>query len=423
MVDRRLPPGTWAPVHAAMRQLLSPIQRFLAIQAASGLVLIAATVAALLWANSPWAANYHTLWHTDLAISLGDRTFARPLAFWVNDGLMTIFFFVVGLEVHREIHEGALSGLRRAALPLTAALGGMVIPAAIYAVCNTGRAGAAGWGVPIATDIAFAVGVLALLGRRVAPPVRVLLLALAVVDDIGAILVIAVFYSTGIHVAGLGIAALGVAAIALGKASGVRAPAAYAVPALIVWIGMYVSGVHPTLAGVVLGLLTPVRAWSPEPDDVAPTSPASDLEHTLHRWVAFGIMPLFGFANAGVALGGASLSGDALFVFIGIVAGLLAGKPIGILLACRLGIRARFALRPAGVSNAGLAVTSVVAGIGFTMSLFIAQLALPAGPLLETAKLAILVGSTAAAVAGLVSGAVLLRPAVATDAEPTADDR
>jgi len=420
MSDPILPPGAWAPAHTVARRLLSPIQRFLKIEAASGVVLIAATVVALVWANSAWSDSYHRLWHTDLSVTLGSWSFARPLHFWVNDALMTIFFFVVGLEIRREMHEGELSDLRRAALPLVAAVGGMLVPAAIYAAFNTGRAGSAGWGVPMATDIAFAVGVLTLLGRRVTPASRVLLLALAVIDDIGAILVIAIFYSAGIDPEGLLLVAGGIAAISALKAIGVRMPTVYVLPGVLVWAGMLVTGIHPTLAGVILGLLTPVSTWTKDPDELEPESPAAHLQHALHRWVAFAIMPLFALANAGVELGGATLSGDATFVFLGVVLGLGLGKPLGVFLACRASIAAGIAIRPRDLTFAGLSVVGVVAGIGFTMSLFIAQLAFPPGPLLETAKLAILVGSFVAAVAGLAIGALVLRPpttAPASEAE------
>jgi NhaA family Na+:H+ antiporter len=405
MTDPTAPPGAWPPVHAAARRLLSPIQRFLAIEAASGLVLIAATAVALGWANSPWSASYHGLWHTELAVALGDWRFARPLEFWVNDGAMTLFFFVVGLEIRHDLHDGELRELRRAALPGVAAIGGMLAPAAIYLAFNTGRAGAAGWGVPMATDIAFAVGVLALLGDRVAPALRVLLLALAVIDDIGAILVIAVFYAAGVSLGGLALAAGGVAAVAALQVTGMRSPALYVIPSLVIWSGLYAAGIHPTLAGVIVGLLTPVRPWPRGDDDREPVSPAAHLQHALHRWVAFVVMPVFALANAGIALGGASFTGDAAFVFVGIVAGLALGKPIGVVLACRLALRAGIAVRPTGVAAGGLAVVGVVAGIGFTMALFIAPLAFPPGALLDTAKLAILVGSFVAAAAGLFLGA------------------
>lgn len=277
MSDPILPPGAWGPAHSVARRLLSPIQRFLKVEAASG---------------------------------LGQRR------------LMTIFFFVVGLEIRREMHEGELSDLRRAALPLLAAVGGMLVPAAIYAAFNAGRAGSPGWGVPMATDIAFAVGVLTLLGRRVTPASRMLLLALAVIDDIGAILVIAIFYSAGISPEGFALVAGGIAGITLLKAIGVRGPAVYVLPGIVVWAGMLVAGVHPTLAGVILGLVTPVGTGPRAADDLEPESPATSLQHALHRWVAFVIMPLFAPANAGVEVGGVSLSGDASFVFLGILVGL-----------------------------------------------------------------------------------------------------
>jgi NhaA family Na+:H+ antiporter len=405
-----LPPGAWAPIHATARRLASPIQRFLAIEAASGVVLIAATAIALVAANSPLADAFHAFWHTHISLAVGAWAFDRPLHFWVNDGLMTIFFFVVGLEIRREMHEGELSDLRRAALPLVAALGGMLVPAGIYALFNAGRAGSAGWGVPMATDIAFAVGVLTLLGGRVAPALRVLLLALAVIDDIGAILVIAIFYSGGLAPDGLILVGAGIAAVTLLKAGGVRMPSAYVVPGVLVWAGMYRFGIHPTLAGVVLGLLTPVREWKGAPEHVDSEAPAVALQHALHRWVAFAIMPIFALANAGVGLGGASFDGDAAYVFWGTTLGLAIGKPVGIFVVSRVSIRAGVAICPRDVSRAGLGVVGVVAGIGFTMSLFIAQLAFPPGPLLETAKLGILVGSLAAAVVGLGVGRALLRP-------------
>jgi NhaA family Na+:H+ antiporter len=408
MSNPTVPPEAWPPAHAAARRLLSPIQRFLQVEATGGLVLIAATVIALGWANSRWAASYHALWQTELSLAIGPWQFARPLQFWVNDGLMTVFFLVVGLEIRRDMHDGELSKLRRAALPLVAALGGMLVPAAIYAALNAGRAGARGWGIPMATDIAFAVGVLALLGRRVAPALRILLLALAVIDDIGAIVVIAVFYSAGIAPDGLALAAGGVGAVAVLKAAGIRVAGLYVVPAIVVWAGLSVAGIHPSLAGVVLGLMTPVRAWSPVPEDPDPASPAARLQSALHPWVAYGIMPVFALANAGVALGGASLAGDACFVFLGVALGLCTGKPTGIWLACALA--RRWTALPHGVTRGGLATAGTVAGIGFTMALFIAQLAFPPGRLLETAKVAVLAGSVVAALAGFAIGRAILGP-------------
>jgi NhaA family Na+:H+ antiporter len=320
---------------------------------------------------------------------------------------MTVFFLVVGLEIRRDMHEGELSKPRRAALPLLAALGGMLVPAAIYAALNAGRAGVRGWGIPMATDIAFAVGVLALLGRRVAPALRILLLALAVIDDLGAIVVIALFYSAGIATGGLLLAGSGVAAVAVLKAVGARVAGLYVAPAIVVWAGLSVAGIHPSLAGVALGLMTPVRAWSPEPEDPDPSSPAARLQRALHPWVAYGIMPVFALANAGVALGGATLAGDACFVFLGVALGLCAGKPAGILLACLL--TRRWTALPRDVTRGSLATLGTVAGIGFTMALFIAQLAFPPGRLLETAKVAVLAGSLVAALAGFTIGRAILR--------------
>lgn len=402
-------------------------------------MLLVATAIALFLANSRWHASYEALWHTPIGLSLGDYTFERPLHFWINDGLMTIFFFVVGLEIRREIFEGELQTLRRAALPLVAALGGMAVPAVIYIAFNASTSGASGWAIPMATDIAFAVGVLVLLGSRVQHAQRVLLLALAVIDDIGAIVIIALFYSSGIAPYGFGIAAIGLVGTIAMRSAGVRPPLLYLAPGIVVWAGLYIGGVHPTLAGVILGLATPVLPWF-GPSGFAETtktqledldaqdrqglldrldainaarkealSPTDRLIHALHPWVAFVIMPLFAFANAGVAFGTADLIGDGLWIFIGIAAGLALGKPIGIagvsLLASRIGL----ASRPAELGASGIALVGIVGGIGFTMSLFIAQLAFTDRALLDTAKLGILVGSALAMVLGLVCGLLASR--------------
>ncbi len=437
-----LPPGAWPRAHHAVRRLASPIQRFLEIEAGSGVLLLVATLVALLWANTGWSGAYHAIWHADVGFHAGGWALSRPVHFWVNDGLMTVFFFVVGLEIRREMYEGELSELRRATLPLAAAVGGMLVPAGIYAALNAGRAGAAGWGIPMATDIAFAVGVLAILGRRVPAALRVLLLALAVIDDIGAILVIAIFYSGGVSLAWLAIGAGCCIAVVAMRGLGLRAPVLYLVPGIALWWSLYQAGIHPTLAGVALGMLTPVVAWrgaDGAADDARATaaalreavddhevathlddldrasregiSPSAHLQHVLHPWVAYAIMPLFALANAGVALGGAELTGDAWYVFAGIAAGLVVGKPVGIFLVARLAVATRVALRPRDVSATGLGVVGIVGGIGFTMSLFIAQLALPPGVLLETAKLAILVASGTAMVIGGIAGRLTLRAA------------
>jgi NhaA family Na+:H+ antiporter len=320
-----------------------PLCKFLHVQAASGIVLLAAAVVALLWANSPWSESYEHVWHTPIAISVGSATFEESLHFWINDGLMVLFFFVVGLEIRREIHEGELSDLRRAALPFFAAVGGMVAPALIYIAFAGGSQVSGGWGVPMATDIAFAVGVLALLGKRVPAALRVLLLALAIIDDVGAILVIAIFLSSGVKLVGLGLGALGVLSVLVLQRLGVRRALAYVPSGVVLWVGMLQAGVHPTIAGVILGLLTPARSWfgrrgflSVARRTVSELSkskqgseerfnhglqkledaqrealpPVVRLTDAMHGWVAFGIMPLFALANSGVDLRSVDLSGN-----------------------------------------------------------------------------------------------------------------
>ncbi len=435
------PPGTWSPARRAAAAITSPIQRILEIEAASGIVLLVATAVALAWANV-WTGNYAELWHTPLGGRIGPWSYEQPLHFWVNDGLMTVFFFVVGLEIRREMFEGELASFKKAALPLAAAVGGMLVPAAFFVVLNVGRAGSAGWAIPMATDIAFAVGVLTLLGSRVPSALRVLLLALAVIDDIGAILVIALFYSSGIELQGFILVGAGVGVVLAMRAAGVRAPLLYFLPGIVVWAGFLMAGIHPTIGGVLLGLLAPVRPWFgpsgfaattaeqlerlPEDDRSAllssldlisqarreAVSPVERLIHGLHPWVAFGVMPIFALANAGVVLGGASFSGDYAWLFVGIVAGLALGKPLGIAAAGLGASRIGIASRSEETTSRGVLLVGLVGGIGFTMSLFIAQLAFQPGPLLDTAKLAILVGSGVAIVLGLVCGLLINRKAV-----------
>jgi NhaA family Na+:H+ antiporter len=367
------------------------VEGFLAIEASSGIVLMVAAIAALLWANSPWRDTYSALWHIRIGYRLGEFGFDRDLHFWINEGLMTIFFFVVGLEIRREIHGGELSEVRRAALPL--------------ALFNAGRPSSVGWAIPMATDIAFAVGVLALLGKRVSPALRILLLALAVIDDVGAILVIALFYSTGVALSGFGILAAGIGVTFLMQKFGIRSPVFYVAPAAVIWYGAYVAGIHPTLAGVVVGLMTPAKAW-PGRESV---SPVEYLEHLLHGWVAYGVIPLFAFANAGVSLGEVSFSTDSWAIVVGVVMGLLIGKPAGIVGFAWLAVRAGAAKLPVGVRWSHVLVVGLAGGIGFTMSLFIAHLAFPSGAALELAKLSILCGSVAAGVFSLVAGHRILK--------------
>ncbi|WP_437291109.1 Na+/H+ antiporter NhaA [Sorangium sp. So ce406] len=441
----QLAPGTWAPARRLAQRVLGPLDRFLHVEAASGIVLLIASVIALAWANSPWGDAYEHLWHVPITIGVGSFVFAQPLHFWINEGLMTIFFFVVGLEIRREIHEGELADLKRAALPVAAAVGGMIAPALLYLSLNASPASRHGWGVPTATDIAFAVGVLALLGKRVPPALRVLLLALAIIDDIGAIIVIALFYSSGVAWTGLLVAAGGGLAVLVLQRFGVRRPAAYVVPGAVLWWGMLRAGVHPTIAGVVVGLLTPVRSWfgshgfltaarrvldevgelagreGHRADDLLSPlrqiktaqrealPPVLRLQAALHPWVAYGIMPLFAFANAGVRVDGSSLGhGASGTILLGVMLGLVVGKPLGVFLASFAMVRLGVCALPRGVGWRGIAVVGCVAGIGFTMAIFIAGLAFDDPAKLAAAKLGILVASTIAAVIGLLVGRLVL---------------
>jgi NhaA family Na+:H+ antiporter len=434
-----------------------PLERFLRIEAASGILLLLSAAAALAWANSPWASSYDYVWHTPVGVSLGGLAFERTLEWYVNDALMVIFFFVVGLEIRREMNHGELSEWRRAAIPVAAALGGMLAPAGLYLAFAGEPATRSGWGVPMATDIAFAVGILTLLGKRAPAALRVLLLAVAVIDDLGAIVVIALFYSSGVSLVGLLVAALGVLGVFGMQRLGVRSKLAYIVPAFVAWAGIYAAGIHPTIAGVIVGLITPVRAWlgpegfvagvrpqlerlsqaapgSLDPHELAETlrivdaarreamSPAESLIEKLHPFVAFGIMPIFALANAGVTVAGGALDADSWRVATAVTVGLVVGKPLGVVLATWLALRFRLGTLPVGLTMRHLLVLGVVAGVGFTMALFIAALAFTDAHLLAAAKLGVLAASGAAGVLALVLGRVLLTPVGVTGAAETADE-
>lgn len=451
------PPEAWDTLIRFARLAAAPLERFLRIEAASGLLLLLAAALALLWANSPWAASYHQLWHTSVGFNVGAFTFERTLEWLVNDVLMVIFFFVVGLEIRREIHHGELSEWRRAALPAVAALGGMLAPAALYLSLAGESETRSGWGVPMATDIAFAVGILALLGKRVPAALRVLLLALAVIDDLGAIVVIALFYSSGISWTGLLVAMVGFSGIFALQRLGLRAKLAYVVPAFVVWAGIYAAGIHPTIAGVLVGLITPVQAWfgpegfvagvREELDHLAQASrhpmsshalaqtlrhvdiarreamsPAESLIEALHPWVAFGIMPVFALANAGVSVGNEALDATSWRVALSVGLGLVVGKPVGVLLATFLTLQLKLGILPRGLTLRHLIVLGVVAGIGFTMALFVAQLAFADARLLGAAKLGVLCASGVAAVAAITLGRIVLMPDDASGAARTADE-
>jgi len=402
-----------APAHAELWPL-----RFISVEAVSGVALLAAAAIALVWANSPWAGAYEALWHLKLGLGVAQYLPAHDLHFWVNDGLMSVFFLVVGLEIRREMYDGALSDPRVATLPIIAAIGGVVVPALLYVLINSDPAARRGWAIPTATDIAFAVGVLSLIGKDVPPALRLLLLTLAIIDDIAAIVVIAFFYSSGIAVGGLLIVAAGVLGVLVLQWLGVQPALAYVLPGSVVWFGMLRAGVHPALAGVLLGLLTPATsAFGRVPRDRgarrADAPPVERVQAMLHPWVAFGIMPLFALANAGVSLQGLQLRAAApLAVGAGIVSGLVLGKPIGILLASFAAVRLKLCVLPEGVRWTHMVLVGLLGGIGFTMSIFIANLAFEDAPLLAAAKFAVLVASALAAALGLLLGR--LRSASAT---------
>lgn len=390
------------------------ISKVLNAQASSGLFLIAAAAVALAWSNSPWADQYVAILHHKVEFAVGRAAFAPSVEWIINDILMVLFFFVVGLEIKLEIYDGELAGWRRAALPTIAALGGMAVPAVVYLVTVAGHPGIhSGWGVPMATDIAFAVGVLALLGRRVPPALRILLLALAVIDDLGAIIVIALFYSTGVSWLGLAIAALGVLAVLGLRSLTVNNPWVYVLPAVVIWYGIHAAGVHPTIAGVIIGLLTPVRPLKTAnrtKGKLHTVSPAEYLVSRLHPWVSFGIMPIFALANAGVPLSNVTFDSETLHAAAGIGLGLLIGKPLGIVLVSLAVVKLGWVGLPKGVGVRHLILLGIVAGIGFTMSLFVAQLAFAEPAHLNAARLAIVATSAVAALLSIGAGYLLLLP-------------
>jgi NhaA family Na+:H+ antiporter len=413
-------------------------QQFTRLQSSSGILLLLATLVALIWANSAWSDGYFRLWDTYLSITVGNLSLKESLLHWVNDGLMVIFFFVVGLEIKREVLVGELASLRRAALPLMGAVGGMLVPAALYLVFNAGGDGRDGWGIPMATDIAFLLGLLTILGSRVPISLKVFFTALAIADDLGAVLVIAVFYSGEIGWLALGVgAAFLLALIALNRL-GVRQPMPYALLGIGLWLAFLQSGVHPTIAGVLLAMTIPARTQvgtsaymaqctaalgglGPEgaPGEQAHTgrrqqaaaqtleaiaeriqSPLQRLERTLNPWVAYLVVPIFAFANAGVDVRGNLLEALTSSIALGIIVGLVLGKSLGITFFAWLAVRLGIADLPFGVNWRQLFAATWLAGIGFTMSLFIASSAFPLPEQLAAAKIAILVASLLASIIG-----------------------
>jgi NhaA family Na+:H+ antiporter len=378
----------------AVRRLVDPLKDFLHTEAAGGLFLLAATVVALGWANSPFATGYEGLWARELTIGAGPLAVTEDLQHWVNDGLMAVFFFVVGLEIKRELVVGELRERRRASLPVLAAVGGLVVPAGIFLALNAGDQGARGWGIPMATDIAFAVGVLAVLGSRVPAGAKVFLLTLAIVDDIVAITVIAVFYTDQLAVGWLAIAAGGMALVLVLRRLGVRAISAYVPIGVLVWLATLESGVHATIAGVALGLATPARPVGGRPV-------LEQLQHRLHPLSSYLVIPLFALANAGVPLGADALGRAAGNpVAWGVALGLVAGKVLGVAGASLVAVRLRLGALPDDLTMGHVLGLAALAGIGFTVSLFIAELAYPGSDLVDLAKVGILAGSLVSGLAG-----------------------
>lgn len=430
---------------SAIARLLDPFQDFARQEASSGIVLLICTALALLWANSPWSAGYTGIWQNELIVGVGGFALSKPLLLWINDGLMVIFFFVVGLEIKREVLGGELSSIKQAALPIAAALGGVVVPAALYAFLNAGTPGAPGWGIPMATDIAFALGLLALLGSRVPVGLKIFLTALAIIDDVAAVLVIAVFYTANLSWLSLGVAASLFAVLLLLNRLGVYSVGAYIFVGFFLWLAVLKSGVHATIAGVMLALVIPAHprmdsrefvekartfldrlsatprsanGSKPEAQHQAAVqsletyckyveAPLHRLEHALHPRVAFFIMPVFALANAGVTFGGGLEAALVQPVSLGILLGLVFGKQIGITLFSWLAVRSRVAELPHGISWGQIHGVGCLGGVGFTMSLFIAALAFDGTELLPVAKIGILLASLISALAGL--GVIYLR--------------
>jgi NhaA family Na+:H+ antiporter len=421
-----------------VERIVRPFQDFTHKQSSGGILLIAATVVALVWANSPWAESYSNLWHTKLTVGIGDFSLTKDLTHWINDGLMAVFFLVVGLEIKREILVGELSSIRGATLPVAAAVGGAVAPAAIYLAINAGTEASAGWGIPMATDIAFALGVLALLGEKVPVGLKVFLTALAIVDDIVAVLVIAFFYTSEISWGALGVGTAFLAALVVANLLGAGKTLVYAVLGIGLWLCFLLSGVHATIAGVLLALTVPASSFmnptaflervryildrfekAGEKGENVLTNeerqaalhalnhaayklepPLHELEHALHPWVVFAIMPVFALANVGLPLGGDIGKALSSPVAFGIVVGLVVGKQLGITLFAWLAVRSGISELPGDINWRHVYGAGWLAGIGFTMSLFIADLAFSDSSLVEAAKLGILVASLIAGVVG-----------------------
>lgn len=430
-----------------IEKLLNPIQEFMHAETSGGIVLIICTIVALVWANSSFAESYHHLWHTHIKLDFGGYILNYSLHHWINDGLMAIFFFVVGLEIKRELLAGELSSAKKAALPVAGALGGMILPAIIYFLFNAGKEGSAGWGIPMATDIAFVVGIMALLGPKFPFTLKIFILALAIVDDIGAVLVIAIFYTADISSYALLIAGGIILLLLLFNRLGIRSLIVYTIAGVSLWLAFLESGVHATVAGVLLAFTIPVssrintnkftyetRKLVEEFDSAGEhgnnvltnekrlaivqkiesncekiQAPLQRFEHLLHPWVAFFIMPLFALANAGVTIGSGFFESITQPISIGIILGLFIGKQVGIFIFSYIAIKLGLASKPEGVNFVTMYNIGILAGIGFTMSLFIANLAFSSEELLNIAKVGVLSASFVSGVVGYIIVKIGLR--------------
>jgi len=434
-------PFTWIGSDRTLaRRVGRPVREFLAIEAAGGVLLIVATVAALIWANSPWSGGYHSLFESEINLQFGTiLTLDLSLEAWINDALMALFFFVVGLEIKRELVSGELKDPRAAALPAMAAVGGMVVPALIYVAFNVGGA-SHGWGIPMATDIAFALGVVSLLGSRVPGAMKVFLLTLAIVDDIGAIVVIAVFYTSNLSLGWLAIAAVLILVVIAMKVAHIRYIPAYIFVGMFVWLAVFESGVHATIAGVVLGLLTPALPLKPDvPEDQdfvrqvmggeasAPlvrrasfdlneqVSVAERLADFLHPYTSFIIIPLFALSNAGIEISREALSTAATSdVTLGVVFGLVIGKLVGISVFTWIGVKSGMSDMPRGANWTHVIGLAAIGGIGFTVSLFVTGLAFENPLFTDDAKIGIVVASV---VAALIGSLILIRAKEVTEVD------
>jgi len=424
---------------SSLNRILSSIQKFLELEASGGIILVISTVVALIWANSTFSALYFNLWNKYIIIDFAGFKLKNSIHHWINDGLMVIFFFVVGLEIKRELIAGELSSIKKASLPIAGALGGMILPALIYLLFNYGKEGMSGWGIPMATDIAFVVGLMALLGPKFPLPLKIFVLALAIVDDIGAVLVIAIFYTKEISLQALQIASLILVLLFIVNRLDVRNLIVYIILGIALWLAFLMSGVHATVAGVLLAFFIPARPKieknkfydktknlldkflsSKNDEDILKDeerleivfeiekncekvlTPLQRLEHSLHPWVTYLIIPVFALANAGVAL--SEISTDNLFnpISIGIFLGLFIGKQLGIFLFSYFAIKLKLASMLENVNYTKLYGAGILCGIGFTMSLFIANLAFETNELLDIAKIGILSASLISGIVGFV---------------------